>query len=306
MKNIYIKQLVLRGLVLLLASGLVIQSGYGQNHLNPSRFGSVGTPINGVYSLLGGSAVDMIGRHQWAGLDGAPRGYWVNGHVGLDRIRASVGVDIKSHRMGVESSHEVTGYFAKGIRISESEFLGLSLGFGVSYLKGDYQSLDPGDIAFSENVSEFRPTFSLGTGVYSPDRYFVGVSIPRLILGESERLSKYRQVTQDRLYSVYSVAVFDLGQGFDMKPALLTTYSPVTDLQLDVSTVFYVQRTFGLGVGYRTPNFLTGHLEVRVGSVQVGYSYQFGTGDRVLKRSINNSTHEVGVSYRFKGKGRLL
>lgn len=279
---------------------------HAQNQLNPSQFGSVGSPINGVYSLLGGSSIDMIGRYQWVGVDGAPRGYWLNGYIGLEKIAGAVGLDVKSHQMGVESSHEVTGYFAKGIRISESEYLGLSIGLGVSYLRGAYSTLDPTDIAFTEDVSGFRPAFSIGTAVYSVDRYFVGISIPRLILGESDRLSQYRQVTQDRVYSVYSVALFNLTQGFDMKPALLATYSPVTDLQLDVSSVFYAERQFGLGVGYRSPNFLTGHLELRAGSIQIGYAYQFGLGNKALKRSLNNSTHEVGVSYRFSGKKRLL
>lgn len=298
--------IIIRRGVLLFIMILTVTLSNGQNHLNPSQFGRVGTPINGVYSLLGGSAVDVIGRQQWVGMDGAPQGYWLNGYIGLDKIGASVGLDVKSHKMGVEASHDLMGYFAKGIRISENEFLGLSIGLGVSYLKGDYMSLDPEDVAFSENVSEFLPTFSIGTGVYSPDKYFVGISIPRVVLSEANRTSQYRQVRQDRLYSLYSVAVFDLGQNFDLKPALLTTFSPVTDLQLDVSALLYVQRTFGLGVGYRSPNFITGHMEAHVGPIQVGYSYQFGTGSKALKRSINNSTHELGVSYRFGGVKRIL
>lgn len=279
---------------------------HAQNQLSYSQFGSFGKSANSVFSLLGGSSLELVGRHQWVGMDGAPRGYWMNGHVGLARIGASVGIDVKSYTIGVEANHEITGYFAKGIRISENEYLGLSIGLGIAQMKGDYRGLDPRDIAFGSDVSEFQPTFNIGTGIYSAERYFVGISIPRMVFGSSDRKTWHRQMSLDRVYNVMSVALFDMGGGFHLKPGVLVTYSPVLPLQVDVSSLVFVNRQFGAGIGYRNRDFVSGHLQFRTAGLQVGYAYQFGVGNAPLKRSINNSTHEIALSYAFNGWKGLL
>lgn len=278
-----------------------------QNQLSYNQFSSFGKSSNTVYSLAnGGSSLDLVGRYQWVGLDGAPKSYWMNGHFALRKIRAAVGLDVKSHKIGVETNHEVTAYFAKGVRISESEFLGLSMGFGVAQLNGDFSTLDPEDVAFASNVSEFRPTFNIATAIYSPDRYFVGISIPKMVFGQtSPQQAMYRQLSLERVYNVMSVAVFHLGQDFYVKPSTLVTYSPVLPLQIDVSALMFAKQKFGLGIGYRSLNFLAGQAAFHLGNIKVGYAYQFGVGDKPTRRIMNNATHEIGFSYSINNQGLL-
>jgi len=51
---------------------------------------------------------------------------------------------------------------------------------------------------------------------------------------------------------------------------------------------------------------MAGMAQFNLGSVGLGYSYQFGTRNEALNRGINNNTHEIGLDYRFGRSVGLL
>lgn len=108
-----------------------------------------------------------------------------------------------------------------------------------------------------------------------------------------------RQYNFSNQYHVMGGAVFRLDQSFDLKPAFLASYIPGMPLQADFSAMIYVQKIAGLGLNARTNNDLSALLEIMVGPMKLGYSYQFNSNDNPLKRRIDNATHEIGLSYRF-------
>src|SRR5690606_15283005 len=108
------------------------------------------------------------------------------------------------------------------------------------------------------------------------------------------------------VYHLTAGALFDLGTDFQFRPSLLVTYSESLRPQAEVSAMFFVKRVFGVGVNARSYGYLAGMAQFSFAGLGIGYSYQFNAKNEPLNRSINNSTHEIGLSYRFGGAVGLL
>src|SRR5690606_911745 len=111
------------------------------------------TPHRPTASLIAqGGEVSFIGRRQRAGGEGAPTEVWGSGPVRFESFGATAGINIRHEGLAVEKLTEASAFFAKRVRISEMEYVGLSLNAGVSYLDGRFSQLDPADPAFREDV----------------------------------------------------------------------------------------------------------------------------------------------------------
>src|SRR3546814_18947683 len=84
--------------------------------------------------------------------------------------------------MAVEKLTEASAFFAKSVRISATEYLGLSLNAGFSYMDGRLSQLDPMDPAFREAVKATDALVGFGVMMYRTERYSVGLSLHRLSL----------------------------------------------------------------------------------------------------------------------------
>lgn len=150
---------------------------------------------------------------------------------------------------------EASVFFAKGIRISESEYIGLSLNAGFSYMDGRFSQLDPQDPAFREDVKETDALVGFGLMLYRPERYYVGLSLPRLMLGNLGAGGGDSRYDFRNLYHLTAGALFNLGADFQFRPSLLVSYSESLRPQAEASAIFFVKRVFGIGWGagrYRT------------------------------------------------------
>jgi len=296
--------IVLTGFVLLVMATTEI--AYGQQALTHTQYGQFQTAVNPAASLMHmGGGVDIIGRRQWVGLDGAPTVFWGSGYAGLQKLGATVGLNVRHESLAVEKLTEASAFFAKSVRISETEYLGVSLNAGFSYLDGRFSQLDPADPAFREDVKETDALVGFGVMLYRPDRYYVGLSLPRLMLGNLGVTGDSRYNFRN-LYHLTAGALFALGADFQFRPSLLVTYSESLRPQAEVAAMFFVKRAFGLGVNVRSYGNVAGMAQINVGNFGVGYSYQFGTRNEALNRGISNNTHEIGLSYRFGGVMGLL
>lgn len=277
-----------------------------QQPLTHTQHGQLRSVLNPAASLMHmDGEVSVIGRKQWVGLDGAPSAYWASGHFGLERMGATAGINLRHESMAVEKLTEASAFFAKSVRISETEYLGLSLNAGFSYMDGRFSQLDPQDPAFREDVKETDALVGFGVMLYRPERYYVGLSLPRLMLGslgvDSDSRYNFRN-----LYHLTAGALFNLGTDFQFRPSVLVTYAESLRPQAEASAMFFVKRVFGIGINMRSYGELAGMAQFYFGGFGLGYGYQFGTRNEALNRSIRNNTHEIGLSYRFGGTMGLL
>ena len=286
---------------------IAVLSLHAQQPLTHTQYGQLRTVINPAASLMHqGGEVSVIGRRQWVGLDGAPTVFWGSGHFGLKNLGATAGLNIRHESMAVEKLTEASVFFTKSVRISATEYLGVSLNAGFSYMDGRFSQLDPQDPAFSADVKETDALVGFGVMLYRPEKYYVGLSLPRLMLGNLGVGGGDNRYKFTNLYHLTAGALFDLGTDFQFRPSVLVTYAESLRPQAEATALFFVQRTFGLGVNVRSYGSVAGMAQFNFGGVGLGYSYQFGTRNEALNRGISNNTHEIGLSYRFDKMVELL
>lgn len=288
-----------RNLFIILAGILTSTGLQAQQPLTHTQHGQLRTVVNPAASLMRMSGeVSVIGRRQWVGLDGAPTVFWGSGHVGFVKVGATAGLNIRHESLAVERLTEASAFFAKSVRISETEYLGLSLNAGMSYLDGRFSQLDPMDPAFREDVRETDALVGFGVMLYRPERYYVGLSLPRLMLGNLG-LTDDSRYEFSNIYHLTAGALFALGADFQFRPSLLVTYSESLRPQTEASALVFIKRVFGIGANVRSYGEVAGMAQFNFGGFGLGYSYQFNPGNQPLNRRINNTTHEIGLSYRF-------
>src|SRR5690606_17779786 len=105
------------------------------------------------------------------------------GHIGFKDFGATAGLTLRHESIAVERLSEASAFFAKSVRISETEHVAMSLNVGITYMDGRFSQLDPQDPAFRDDVREVDPLVGFGVMLYSPERYYIGLSLPRLMLG---------------------------------------------------------------------------------------------------------------------------
>lgn len=273
--------------------------GGAQHGLSYNQFGQLRSSFNGSLSLMdpeGGAAV--LSRLQWVGLDGAPQAYWASGHVGIKRLGMTVGLDVKQAALGVVRDRELSSYVASAVRLSDDEYIGLSVGGGILLHDGNFSQLDPTDNSFREDSRYSRGMVSLGTSYFREDRYYVGVSIPRFVLSGRGRDLDYdfRQV-----YYITGGMLWRVDEGFHIRPSFIVSHMENLGPRYDVSTLAFFAQKFGMGLGVQNQGDLSGLLQFNIGDFGIGYSYQFSPGSATSNMRISNNTHEIGLRYRVGG-----
>ncbi|WP_262249499.1 PorP/SprF family type IX secretion system membrane protein [Parapedobacter soli] len=277
-----------------------------QQALTYTQYAEHRSALNPAASLLQEQGeFSFIGRRQWVGLEGAPTAYWGSGHIGLPQFGATVGLNIKHESMAVEDHLEASVFFAKAVRISEKEYIGLSLNAGLSHVNGNFSALDPQDPTFRDDVRETDVMTGFGVMLYSPERYYVGLSLPRLMLS-TLGLGGMKQYDFRNQYHLIAGALVPMGADFHLKPSLLVTYAQSLRPQADIGAMVFVKRVFGVGLNVRSYGEVAGMVQLNFGGLGIGYSYQFNARNEPLNRRINNTTHEVGLRYRFGKSFGLL
>ncbi len=272
---------------------------YGQHSLSYNQFGQLRTAFNGSLSLMDpNGAATLLTRQQWVGVDGAPQSYWVSGHMGVKRFGATVGVDMRQVSLGVEKERELSAYVASGVRLSDKEYLALSLGGGILMHTGEYSKLAPSDPLFAQDTRTNQGIMSISTSYFKEDTYYLGISIPRFVLNKRHREQDYhfRQV-----YYATGGALVRIDEGFHLRPSFIVSHMEGSGARFDINALAFFAQKFGVGLGVQNKGDLAGLLQLNIGNIGVGYSYQFSPGSAVNSQRISSNTHEVGVRYRVGG-----
>jgi len=248
----------------------------------------------------GGAA--LMGRLQWVGIDGAPQTYQAGGHVGINRLKMTVGVDIKQASIGVVRDRELSGYVASAVRLSENDFLGISLGGGLLMQAGNFSELDMTDPSFRNDTRYNRGMVSVSTSYFRENHYYIGVSVPRFLLNTRESDLDY---DFRRAYYLTGGALFRIDDGFHIRPSFVVSHMENMDLGYDVNVLTFFAQKFGVGLGLQNQGNLSGLLQCNIGDLGIGYGYQFNVGSRTVHQRISNNTHEISLRYRVGGMKML-
>jgi type IX secretion system PorP/SprF family membrane protein len=256
------------------------------------------TPVNAAYSMLDkAGSVSVLGRKQFIGIDGAPSSLMLNANFPLESINGSAGFYVLNDQAAVEHQIELNAFFAKGIQLTETNYLAVSLNLGVRNYVGNYSQLDASDPQFSNDIRETKPNIGFGVMLYGED-YYLGLSVPEFTIRSLGTASE-QQANYLRTHYYFSGAYLaNLGDDFKIKPATLVSYVNGSPVLANVSGTMYIKEQLGIGLNYRTDKKAAAMISVIGNAFRVGYSYQFGTSSNNLG-GVNITTHEVSISYRF-------
>jgi len=291
-------------------------------YLNPAYAGS-----QDVISLVG------IYRHQWAGIDGAPRTVNVSVNSPLRQEQYALGMTVSNDRLGLTNQFSATGAFAYRIKVKRDNIIALGIQAGVTY----YQDRRSEAVTYDPNTTNYDPTFSvnsnlvlpnIGAGIYAyGKKYFVGFSMPHML--PFSLSNKWQLATSPSVAHQYNNYLLTAGYVFGkdasivkFRPSFLINYqkgtiSDVPDIYLNLGLLF-IDRVWviaGIKTGALanddviTSNASDGRLKafnvegviamVKVKAtpqLSVGYAYHYSLSQL---KSYETGTHEIMVGYEF-------
>ena len=256
-------------------------------------------------------------RNQWTGLEGAPKGFYVNGDLTLPRFRSGIGLSMWSEKIGVQNINSVNANYAYIQPLGKIKLsVGVELGAVFSTLDGA-KLITPNGVYENGGVNHEDPVLpaskvnsikpSLGIGVLvQHDNFDFAIASMNLIdfsdkfTGIEEQLN----ANYERPFHVFLRGKINLGTKFDIQPSV----SVLTDFknwQTEISALASWQKTVYLGVsarGYNKNSFES--LIPIVGGrlwkdLTLFYSYDVNLNS--LKVA-NKGSHEVSLGYYIPSK----
>ncbi|CAM1335045.1 type IX secretion system membrane protein PorP/SprF [Tenacibaculum aestuariivivum] len=260
---------------------------YNTMTVNPAYAGSNGHTI-----------INLLGRTQWVGIDGAPDSQTLSYDTPLGYSGVGLGINLTNDRIGPSSEIylDVNGSYT--IRTSDNGNLsfGLKLGgrhLNVDWNKGFYK--DKGDERLGTNINKFLPTIGAGLYYYT-NTWYLGAAIPNFISTDHYDDSKGGDVARERMH-LFLIAgyVFNLSDSIKFKPAALAKAVNGAPLSIDVSGNFLFNDKFTAGLAWRWDDSISALLGFQASkNLYLGFAYDLTTSNY---SNYNSGTYEVMLRY---------
>lgn len=260
--------------------------------------------VNPAYTGTRGALnVSLLTRHQWAGLDGAPRTYDLSAHTPLNNYNMGLGFSIVSDNYGPVNNLFFNVNYAYRIQLSRTTTLSMGIKGGLFNYHVNLSSLetDATDPAFEKDLEQrFKPNAGVGLYLYS-EKFYVGISAPRLIETDlSGNQTTTGKITElQRHYYFMAGLVIGNQDSFKFKPSLITRAVEGAPFSTEITGQCVFNQVLWAGASYRSNQaiaMLAGFQITR--QLMIGYSYDFPISDL---KPFDSGTHEVVISYDFKG-----
>lgn len=262
---------------------------YNMNIVNPAYAGSRGT-----------LSINLLGRWQWTGIDGAPKTYTGAVHAPIAK-NLGAGFSVILDELGPVKEQNVYADLSYTITTSEEGRLAFGLKGGVTFFdvgllsETNLPQTVPGiDALFSDDLNERFPNFGAGVYYYT-DKFYVGLSAPNLL--ETKHLEKgngtFTKASEKMHYFGTLGYVFRLNQNLKFKPSVMVKAVQGSPLSIDGNANFLFNERLELGVGYRFGDSVTGLINFGVTrDLRIGFGYDYTTTNLGQH---NDGTYEVFV-----------
>jgi type IX secretion system PorP/SprF family membrane protein len=232
-------------------------------------------------------SVTAVARMQWVGLKGAPQSQLLTGDFAMKNKKIGLGMQIYNDKIGVMKTTGFNLNYAYRIPM-RTGILALGLQGGLSAFRANYRDINLGtnpgsDIAFSENVSEIKPTIGAGL-FFSTDHSY------------STNTGSGKSSTYQNNHWIFTAGyVFNLTHDVSLKPSFLLRMVPGAPLTTDINANVWFYKILSLGVSVRTSEMIIGMFELQANKqFRFGYAYDYTTSNRTSRGS-----HELMLRYEF-------
>lgn len=265
---------------------------FNQYQFNQSMFNPAYT---GTYNVFNGT---LISRAQWAGIKGSPQTTTFNASTAFFKDQLGAGLIVINDRIGISNNSDIQANFAYKLTFLHSH-LSFGMQAGIVNYRYDYSNLtlETDDQVLTQRQ---RPNFSkptIGAGMfYRADKYYLGISIPRLL-----DVSIQDDVTTNKIYKkqlyLSGGVVIDKFEGIKLKSTVLAMIQDSDRSYVDISASILLAEIIWAGIGTR--NFTTYGANVMLelsNKFRIGYYYElpsssllgstFGTNEVMLSADL--------------------
>jgi type IX secretion system PorP/SprF family membrane protein len=243
-------------------------------------------------------------RHQWLGIQDAPRTYMLTLHGPLIK-KMGLGMNLFTDITGPTRRTGLSFAYAYHLQVKEDQFLSMGLSAGLLQwgLDGNKITLrDPGDGQLITNYQTIMlPDFGFGLYYEKKNHFYAGISMPQINQSQIPLYpGAYKNSRLVAHFNVNGGYTFDLKNKFKIEPSFLLKYESPAPLKLDIGLrgiyndflwlggVYRTQDAFSVLLGYIYENYLL-----------VGYSYDITT---TKLKQYSGGTHELMLGLRFSRK----
>ncbi|MFK7904350.1 MAG: type IX secretion system membrane protein PorP/SprF [Chitinophagales bacterium] len=311
-------------LLIICCLALTCTSSYAQQDARFSQYMFNNLGFNPAYAGTGdGLALAAIYRKQWVNIDGAPQTANLSAHTKLvEDGKVGLGLNLQFDEIGLTNAYSGFGsysYCIKTGRGSDDAMFNIGVSAGATLMQKDLSKaqgnglIDPTiDPIFNsgEDMSKILPNFGFGLYYFLPNKYYVGISAPRLLTNNfREKDPEIAKVAHEfRHYYVTAGMVF--GDEIKLRPSILLKMVPGNaPLQLDINLMALFKDTIWLGASFRADqgtnpeslDFIAA-LQLENG-MKIGYAYDLTLSDL---SDYTSGSHEIMLAYDVKRQsGRI-
>jgi type IX secretion system PorP/SprF family membrane protein len=244
-------------------------------------------------------------REQWVGFQGAPSTSSVTVTSSLPN-RFGVGISVERDDQGGayrRTGIELAGTYTIDLNNEDAVAFGIGLmGRNSRFDGSDLNLWQPDDPAITGAVeSSFAFDSRFGLMVFG-QYYQFGLAVSNLLQSpfglESEPTDERNRGI--RHYALTGRYDYTMDAQWVLQPAVMMRFTEITPIQLDLNVRALYQNRYWGGLGFRQGDALVLMAGAAFQDIQVGYSYDAGTG---VIGNLSPSTHEITVSYVVPRRG---
>ncbi|MEM7108939.1 MAG: type IX secretion system membrane protein PorP/SprF [Bacteroidota bacterium] len=246
----------------------------------------------GIYNRF---TATLIGRRQWAGIEGAPQTNSFTAHSSFLNGKLGAGILVVDDQLGVNKNFETQVYYSYNIKFNNYAKLALGLQTGIINYRYDYNELNldfVDDPQLNQQEDSFsEPNFGFGA-MYMSSTFYLGVSVPRILkvelddgITESTRYLNHYYLMGGILLSPTNV--------FKIKLTSLVRYSPEAPLSVDLTGSALLAELLWVGMAVRNLNTIGINTLLEL-SDQLRFGYSFELATNALNAN-NFGTHEISI-----------
>ncbi|MEO1148364.1 MAG: type IX secretion system membrane protein PorP/SprF [Cyanobacteria bacterium J06638_22] len=295
--------------IFLLILSLFSLNAYGQQDPNYTQYMYNMNIVNPAYAGSKGTlSIGLLGRSQWAGIDGAPESITANVNAPVGR-NLGIGLSAITDRLGPVQEQNVYADLSYTVQLSRASQLAFGLKGGVTIYDADLTNIilpeNDIDAVFGSTVNEAFP--NIGAGIfYYTERFYAGLSAPNMLNSlhferNALQISRVAEVTN---YFFTTGYVFYLSDQLKFKPSTLLKAVQGAPVSVDVSANFLFNDRFELGANYRFDDSISLLAMFGIGQgLRIGAAYDLTLSNL---SDFNNGTYEIGIYWDLAPKNRAL
>lgn len=281
---------------------LISESVLGQQDPQYTQYMHTMNVMNPAYAGARGTlSLNLLGRKQWVGVEGAPETATLSIHSPLSKS-VGLGFSIIYDQLGPIKETNAYADFSYTIRTSEEGNLAFGVKAGATFHELNnalLNPLDPNDnVILNTEPNRVYPNFGAGVYYYT-QKFYIGASAPNILETKYfDRSNGFESKASEKMhYFLTAGYVFEVSNYVDFKPSAMIKSVIGAPISIDLSANVLFNKKFELGLSYRLDDSVSGMIGFHVNDdFRIGYAYDHTLGSF---GNYNSGTHEIMLLFDF-------